>query len=416
MKIDDVLHERAEREAERGSLVPTVVERTGRGERAYDIFSRLLKDRIVFLGSVIDDIDANLIVAQMLFLQNENKNAEVSLYINSLGGAVTAWVFYIKRPELPGEIQARFKALYTLLLRKYYFDEFYDTVFAGGARRQREEDVGLVGHHELEEELGVGGSGAPVAEDGDLALARHRRLDHREARVGAVPGAVVGERVLVGGLAVVLVVELLGLAVGEGMLGGELVAYAVGLRPVLAHLVDHPCTVVELVVANDLRRLEEVAGALFGGHLAPRLESGEGGVQSLLRDVLRRLRDLSHHVVRIGGVDRSDLRIRRHGFPTDDEGVVAAELVANPRDAIVFDHAHQRIVDAREAAVGADGRRVHHGDRVLHLNLAEKLVIPVLAKLSALVPGAGIWMNTQRPEWNDANNALAGYGVSGGCL
>ena len=90
MRIDDVLHERAEREALRGSLVPTVVERTGRGERAYDIFSRLLKDRIVFLGSVIDDIDANLIVAQMLFLQNENKNAEVSLYINSLGGAVTA--------------------------------------------------------------------------------------------------------------------------------------------------------------------------------------------------------------------------------------------------------------------------------------------------------------------------------------
>ena len=62
----------------------------GRGERAYDIFSRLLKDRIVFIGSVIDDIDANLIVAQMLFLQNENKNADISLYINSPGGSVTA--------------------------------------------------------------------------------------------------------------------------------------------------------------------------------------------------------------------------------------------------------------------------------------------------------------------------------------
>ena len=86
MTIEKILRERAVR----ASLVPTVVERTGRGERAYDIFSRLLKDRIVFIGSVIDDIDANLIVAQMLFLQNENKNAEISLYINSLGGSVTA--------------------------------------------------------------------------------------------------------------------------------------------------------------------------------------------------------------------------------------------------------------------------------------------------------------------------------------
>ena len=89
MDIERVLRERAERMAY-DSLVPTVVERTGRGERAYDIFSRLLKDRIVFIGSVIDDIDANLILAQMLFLQNENRNAEISLYVNSLGGAVTA--------------------------------------------------------------------------------------------------------------------------------------------------------------------------------------------------------------------------------------------------------------------------------------------------------------------------------------
>ncbi len=90
MDIGRILRERAEREVISDSLVPTVIERTGRGERAYDIFSRLLKDRIVFIGSVIDDIDANLIVAQMLFLQNENKNAELSLYINSFGGAVTA--------------------------------------------------------------------------------------------------------------------------------------------------------------------------------------------------------------------------------------------------------------------------------------------------------------------------------------
>ncbi len=90
MEIERILREQIERRAYRASLVPTVIERTGRGERAYDIFSRLLKDRIVFVGSVIDDIDANLIVAQMLFLQNENKNAELSLYINSFGGAVTA--------------------------------------------------------------------------------------------------------------------------------------------------------------------------------------------------------------------------------------------------------------------------------------------------------------------------------------
>ena len=90
MDIERIIRERAEREAVRASLVPTVVERTGRGDRAYDIFSRLLKDRIVFVGSVIDDIDANLIVAQMLFLQNENKSAEIGLYVNSLGGSVTA--------------------------------------------------------------------------------------------------------------------------------------------------------------------------------------------------------------------------------------------------------------------------------------------------------------------------------------
>ncbi|MFK7926553.1 MAG: hypothetical protein AB8H79_00075 [Myxococcota bacterium] len=88
------------------------------------------------------------------------------------------------------------------------------------------------------------------------------------------------------------------------------------------------------------------------------------------------------------------------------------ELVARPDDAIAFDHAKQTRIDDREQTIGADGRRVHDNGRVLHLTLAEKLLLPVLAKLSALVPGAGIWMNTQRPEWNDANNALAGHGVS----
>jgi ATP-dependent Clp protease protease subunit len=71
-------------------LVPVVVEQTGRGERAYDIYSRLLKDRIIFVGSAIDDQIANLVVAQLLFLQAEDPDKEVSIYINSPGGSVTA--------------------------------------------------------------------------------------------------------------------------------------------------------------------------------------------------------------------------------------------------------------------------------------------------------------------------------------
>ncbi len=71
-------------------LVPMVVEQTGRGERAYDIYSRLLKDRIVFLGTAINDEVSSLIVAQLLFLQAEDPAKEISFYINSPGGAVTA--------------------------------------------------------------------------------------------------------------------------------------------------------------------------------------------------------------------------------------------------------------------------------------------------------------------------------------
>jgi ATP-dependent Clp protease protease subunit len=67
-----------------------VVEQTGRGERAYDIYSRLLKDRIIFIGNGIDDDIANLIIAQMLFLQSEDAEKDISLYINSPGGSVTA--------------------------------------------------------------------------------------------------------------------------------------------------------------------------------------------------------------------------------------------------------------------------------------------------------------------------------------
>jgi ATP-dependent Clp protease protease subunit len=71
-------------------LVPMVVEQSPRGERAYDIYSRLLKDRVVFIGTPIDDVVSNLIIAQLLFLQNEDPDREISVYINTPGGSVTA--------------------------------------------------------------------------------------------------------------------------------------------------------------------------------------------------------------------------------------------------------------------------------------------------------------------------------------
>jgi ATP-dependent Clp protease protease subunit len=72
------------------SLVPIVVEQTNRGERSYDIFSRLLKDRIIFLGEQVDDTTASLVIAQMLFLEHEDPEKDIKLYINSPGGSVTA--------------------------------------------------------------------------------------------------------------------------------------------------------------------------------------------------------------------------------------------------------------------------------------------------------------------------------------
>jgi ATP-dependent Clp protease, protease subunit len=72
------------------NLIPTVIEQTNRGERAYDIYSRLLKDRIIMLGSGIDDHVANSIVAQLLFLEAENPEKDISIYINSPGGSITA--------------------------------------------------------------------------------------------------------------------------------------------------------------------------------------------------------------------------------------------------------------------------------------------------------------------------------------
>lgn len=72
------------------ALVPVVVEQTGRGERSYDIYSRLLKDRIIFLGDEVNDVTASLIVAQLLFLESEDPDKDIHLYINSPGGSITA--------------------------------------------------------------------------------------------------------------------------------------------------------------------------------------------------------------------------------------------------------------------------------------------------------------------------------------
>lgn len=71
-------------------LIPTVIEKTAYGERAYDIYSRLLKDRIIFLGSPVDDAVANTVIAQLLFLESQDKDKDIKLYINSPGGSVTA--------------------------------------------------------------------------------------------------------------------------------------------------------------------------------------------------------------------------------------------------------------------------------------------------------------------------------------
>jgi len=72
------------------SLVPYVIEQTNRGERSYDIYSRLLKDRIIFLGEEVNDVSANIVVAQLLFLEADDPNKDIQLYINSPGGSVTA--------------------------------------------------------------------------------------------------------------------------------------------------------------------------------------------------------------------------------------------------------------------------------------------------------------------------------------
>jgi ATP-dependent Clp protease protease subunit len=90
MQIEDMKNYNLKEKTMHNILVPMVVEKSGGGERAYDIYSRLLKDRIVFVGGEIDDDTANAVVAQLLFLQAQDPEKEVSMYINSPGGSVTA--------------------------------------------------------------------------------------------------------------------------------------------------------------------------------------------------------------------------------------------------------------------------------------------------------------------------------------
>ena len=88
------------------SYVPTVIEQSSRGERAFDIFSRLLRERIIFLGTAIDDMVANLIVAQMLLLDSENPEKDIMLYINSPGGSVTAgFAIYDTMQHIRADVQ-----------------------------------------------------------------------------------------------------------------------------------------------------------------------------------------------------------------------------------------------------------------------------------------------------------------------
>ena len=89
------------------------------------------------------------------------------------------------------------------------------------------------------------------------------------------------------------------------------------------------------------------------------------------------------------------------------------ELLRDPQNTILFDHDLEKLILTRVERVGSDGRLIwNREEQVMHVTLAEKLLATLLSKLSNFIPGAGIWMNTQRPEWNDANNALVGYGVS----
>jgi ATP-dependent Clp protease protease subunit len=111
------------------AIVPVVIEQTGRGERSYDIFSRLLKERIIFIGTPIDDHEANLIIAQMLFLASEDPKKDISLYINSPGGSLTAGLaVYDTMRHIPCDVT-------TLCIGQAY--SMSAILLAGGAKGKR---------------------------------------------------------------------------------------------------------------------------------------------------------------------------------------------------------------------------------------------------------------------------------------
>ena len=115
------------------SLIPFVVEQTSRGERSYDIFSRLLKDRIIFLGEPIDDHIASLVIAQMLFLEAEDPDKDIFLYINSPGGVVTSGLAiydtmqYIK-PDVATICLGQAASMGSLLLAAGAQNPFYEAI------------------------------------------------------------------------------------------------------------------------------------------------------------------------------------------------------------------------------------------------------------------------------------------------
>ncbi len=116
-------------EAQNSSIVPMVVKKTAYGERGYDIFSRLLEDRIIFIASIINDVVANTVIAQMLYLQNENKNQEIHLYIHSMGGLITSGLaiydtMQLVQPEVETYVVGEAYSMAALLL-------------AGGAKGKR---------------------------------------------------------------------------------------------------------------------------------------------------------------------------------------------------------------------------------------------------------------------------------------
>lgn len=111
------------------AVIPIVIEQTGRGERAYDIFSRLLQERIIFLGSVVDDNEANLVVAQLLYLASEDPKKDIALYINSPGGSLTAGLaIYDTMQHVPCDVA-------TLCVGQAF--SMSAVLLAGGARGKR---------------------------------------------------------------------------------------------------------------------------------------------------------------------------------------------------------------------------------------------------------------------------------------